>query len=99
MFRHRKRGSKKFEAMRTAREAKRLSSPAPEYPAPLPDLRRTIVVTDHDFGKVEHRFDLYRSNRIDCYRVEVDGKKLPGRYGWSGVIELARKAFVRVRSL
>ena len=86
MFRHRKHGSRKFQE----------TVESNDRPVKLPDLRRTIVITDHDFGHIEHTINLFKSNRVDCYRVEVDGKRLPGRLGWSSAIELARKAFVRV---
>ncbi|HEY6873251.1 MAG TPA: hypothetical protein VI298_11045 [Geobacteraceae bacterium] len=43
-----------------------------------------------------HEIILHRSNRIDCYRVEIDGRMLPGRKGWASVLEMVRKAFVRV---
>ncbi len=98
MFKNRKRGSKKFEAARQARAVQRLESSAPDYPQQLPELRRSIIVIDHDFGDVEHRIDLYRSNRIDCYKVVIDGQRIHGRMGWSAVLDLARKAFVRVGS-
>lgn len=103
MYRKRLKGSKKFnEAMaraRAARERRRLEGPAPDYPPELPLLRRRIFVEDFDFGPpVTHEILLYRSNRVDCYHAEVDGKPLAGRIGWARVVELVRKAFVRVRS-
>ncbi len=98
MFRQRKRGSRKFEAARQAKSAARFESPAPDYPVALPSLRRVITITDYDFGEVEHRIECRRSNRVDCYRITVDGQPIPGRHGWSAVLELARKAFVRVGS-
>lgn len=62
----------------------------------LPQHRRTLIVIDHDFGAREHRFELFRTRRVDVYRVEVDGK--PWRCcGWSGVLEGLRKALPRVR--
>lgn len=82
--------------MREAKERKRLESPAPDYPAELPELRRQIIIRDFDFGEVEYTFNLYRSNRIDCYRVETDGKMLVGRKGWSSILKLLRLAFPRV---
>lgn len=63
---------------------------------PLPDLRREIIVRDHDFGLVEHHVKLFRCGRIDCYRVEVDGAPWKPRVGWSRALEVLRKAFVRV---
>lgn len=53
---------------------------------------------DYDFGReVRHELVLLKSDRIDCYRVSVDGKLLPGRMGWAKILEMVRKAFVRVR--
>ena len=88
-----------MERLRAAKERKRLDSSAPDYPRELPELRRRIVIEDFDFGgAVRHEINLYRSNRVDSYRVEIDGKRIGGRFGWARVLELARKAFVRVRS-
>jgi hypothetical protein len=82
--------------MRDAKERHRMERPAPQYPRILPELRRQIVVRDFDFGEVEYTFDLLRSNRIDCYRIRVDGKELPGVFGWSRALEVIRKGFMRV---
>ena len=84
MYRTRRHGSQKFnEKMARWRDIqlrKKLEEPAPYYG---PETTR-------------HEIILHRSNRIDCYRVEVDGRMLPGRKGWSSVLEMVRKAFVRV---
>jgi hypothetical protein len=68
------------------------------YYGPQPSkIRRWIIVEDYDGGETtQHEIVLHRSNRIDCYRVGVDGKMLPGRKGWSSVLEMIRKTFVRV---
>jgi len=104
MYRQRTRGSQKFnERMARWREAKeriRLEGPAPKYPYEPPEIRRRVIVIDYDFGRiVQHEFILHRSNRIDCYVVEVDGQQLPHRLGWARVVEMIRKAFVRVRDV
>ena len=83
-------------AMRAAKAARREAGPAPEYPAALPDLRREIIVIDHDFGHREHRLMLYRTHRIDCYRVEVDGQPWSDSMGWSRILAGLRKALPRV---
>ncbi|MGB5082606.1 MAG: hypothetical protein WBO23_17895 [Burkholderiales bacterium] len=75
--------SRKLRAARDARERKRLERPEPPYPRELPSLRRTLIIIDHDFGTVEHRIDLYRTGRIDCYRVVADGAEWKRRIGWS----------------
>lgn len=85
-------------AARAAKERKRLAGQAPDYPPSLPSLRRTLIIIDHDFGTVEHRLDLYRTNRIDCYRVVADGVEWKQRAGWSTVLEAVRKSFLRVSS-
>ena len=62
----------------------------------MPDLRRTVIIIDHDFGTVGHRVELYRTNRIDCYGVVADGVGGKKRAGWSTVLEAVRKSFLRV---
>lgn len=101
MYRKRRGGSRKFnERMARARAAKaaiRLAGPAPEYAPELPPLRRRVIVEDYDLGQaVRHEVAMYRSSRIDCYTLEVDGQQLPGRFGWAKTLELVRKAFIRV---
>lgn len=49
-----------------ARERVPLQGPGPDYARPLRALRRTLIIIDYDFGRVEHRIDLYRTGRIDC---------------------------------
>lgn len=100
MYRCRRNGSSKFnERMRRWREAKekiRLEGSAPVYPYEPPEIRRRIIVEDYDYGRtVRHEFVLLKSNRIDCFRVAVDGKLLAGRMGWARVLEMIRKAFLR----
>ena len=86
----------KMAAWRAAKERKRLTGPAPEYPRELPELRRVIFVVDLDFGMEVHRIDLYRTNRVDCYRAVADGKEWKKRIGWSGVLAGLRKSLPRV---
>lgn len=90
--------SRKLRAMREARERKRLEGPAPDYPRELPALRRTLIIVDYDFGRVEHRIDLYRTRRIDCYRVVADGVVWKRSIGWSKVLAGLRVKFPRVRA-
>ncbi len=87
---------KQLAAMRAAKAARRLAAPAPEYPAALPELRREVIVVDYDFGRREHRLALYRTRRVDCYRVEVDGKPWSESMGWSRILAGLRKALPRV---
>jgi hypothetical protein len=95
-YRKRTRMSAKMAAARAAKERKRLDGPAPDYPRDLPELRRTLIIRDYDFGEVEHRIDLYRSDRVDCYKVVADGVTWKKRAGWSTVLEAVRKSFLRV---
>lgn len=102
MYRRRTRGSQKYmlkiERWRAAQDQRRMEGPAPKYPYEPPDIRRRIIVENYDFDRVtRHEFVLLKSDRIDCYRVAVDGKLLQGRMGWSKILsELVRKAFLRV---
>ena len=98
-YRKRTRFSKKLQAaMQAGRERARMERSAPDYPPDLPELRREIIVRDYDFGLVEHRIALYRTNRADCYRAEADGKPWQSRIGWSRVLEGLRKSLLRVRA-
>ena len=100
-YRKRLYGSKKFnERLKNARRTRlqnRLELPDQHYPVEIPKLRRRVVVEDYDFGEVvRHEILLYRSNRIDCYKVCVDGNLIANRLGWARGLEMIRKAFVRV---
>jgi len=64
----------------------------------LPELRRVIEITDYDSGQpATHHIELYRSDRIDCYRAVVDSRLWKARIGWSRVLEGLRKALPRLR--
>lgn len=83
--------------MRAAKLQKRIDGDAPDYPPILPELRRTIIIIEHDSGKpVEHKIDLYKTGRIDQYRAVVDGIEWKKRIGFSGVLAGIRKAMPRV---
>lgn len=81
--------------MQAGRDDARMQRPAPDYPAPLPELRMRITVERFDGAAPEvHVFELKRSRRIDQYRVEVDGQ--PWRTaGLAAVLEGLRKAVPR----
>ncbi|RJQ22013.1 MAG: hypothetical protein C4560_03030 [Nitrospiraceae bacterium] len=100
MFKKRTNYSPKLKAMREAKEQIRLNGPAPDYPPALPHLRREIIVRDYDFGLVEHRILCYECGRIDCYRVELDGRPwLTKRVGWARLLrEGLGKLFLRVKA-
>lgn len=86
----------KLVAMRRGREAARLAAPAPDYPPALPNLRRRIVIENFDFGHEIHVIEFFRTNRIDCFRVVVDGKEWKRRIGFSGALAGLRKSMPRV---
>jgi hypothetical protein len=98
MYRKRTKASKKYNAMREARLRQIEEGPTPDYPRDLPDLRRQIVIEDYDFGYVRYEINLYKTNRIDSYRMEVDGAIILECIGWSRVLERVRKAFLRVQA-
>jgi hypothetical protein len=62
--------------------------------ADLPDLVRRIVIEDFA-GGVKHTFDLHRCNRIDQYRVVVDGRLWKSAAGLSVILAGLRKAWGR----
>lgn len=97
-YRTTKKRAERLAAMRAAKAERRLSEPAPDYPVELPELRRRIVVIDYDFGEQIHTLDLYRTGRIDVYRVEVDGLPWADGMGWSRILAGLRKALPRVAS-
>jgi len=82
--------------MREAKAIKREAGPAPERSPELPVLRKRIVITDYDFGEVVHTLDLYRTDRIDCFAVHVDGKPWKSRIGMSRILAGLRKSMPRV---
>ena len=90
--------NRKLRAARDARERRRLEGSEPSYPRRVPPLRRTLIVIDYEFGRVEHRIDLYRTPPIDCYRAVADGVEWKRRIGWSKVLAGLRVKFPRVRT-
>lgn len=89
-------GSKMGKLSAKAREEKRLSEPNERHPL-LPDLRIRITVERFDCGNEKHVFELKKSNRIDQYRVFVDGEKWK-KCGLSAVLEGIRKSLPRILS-
>lgn len=86
----------KLANIRRSRDAARMAEPAPDYPVVLPDLRRRIIIEDFDFGHRVHVMELHKTDRIDCYRVTVDGKPWKARAGWSQILAGLRKSMPRV---
>ena len=61
-----------------------------------PDLRKKIEITSYDMGESKTiTFELFQSDRIDCYKVLVDGKLWKKRVGLSKILEGIRKALPR----
>lgn len=85
-----------LEAMRRGKVAARMERPAEERAPELPALRRRIVIEDWDFGHRVHVLELHRTNRIDTYRVTVDGKPWKDHIGWSAILAGLRKSMPRV---
>jgi hypothetical protein len=98
MYRKTNRHSARLLAMRLAKERRRLEGAPPAYPAVLPALRREVLVVDHDFGPVEHYWQLWGSHRIDQYRVMENGRPWTEPAGWWRVCEQVRERFPRVRA-
>lgn len=89
---------RRLAAMKRGRERAAMAR-EPRGRAPdLPELRREVLVIDYDTGHpVAHTLHLYRTNRVDTYRIEADGKPWK-RGGWSACLVGLRKAYPRVPS-
>lgn len=62
----------------------------------IPKLRRVIKITDFDSGElIVHKLELYKTGRIDCYDVYVDGAIWKKRIGLSQILAGIRKAMPR----
>ena len=86
----------RLESMRRGKDAARMARSLEERAPDLPDLRREIIIIDHDFGERMHRLALYKTDRVDCFRVEVDGRPWKNRIGWSAILAGLRKSMPRV---
>ncbi len=85
--------------MNKAKERLRIESDISDYPKILPQKRRVLTYTDYDSGEpVTHVFECYKSKRVDCFKVIVDGKLWKECIGWSKILEGLRKASPRVLS-
>lgn len=98
MWRKRK-GSRKFNqaACQAGKARARMERPLDPRPLDLSGNTREIIIRD-SFTGTEHRFELevYKKRR-DRYRVTVDGATcLPRPMGWTDVVEMAGKSFVRI---
>ena len=90
--------NRRLEALRRGRDRANASKPERRYPPALPDLRREVIVVDYDSGQpVTHTLHLYRTRRVDTYRIEADGQ--PWKCGgWTAALAGLRKAYPRVPS-
>lgn len=90
--------ARKLEALRRGRDRANANKPARLYPPTLPDLRREVIVIDYDSGQpVTHTLHLFKTRRVDSYRIEADGK--PWKVcGWTTALEGLRKSYQRVPS-
>jgi hypothetical protein len=69
----------------------------PAWQPPL--LRRRITIEDFDGAEPRtHTIELFRTRRIDSYRVVFDGAQFEERAGWSRVLDLTRRALPRLLS-
>ncbi len=81
-YRQTKRSREQIARMVAGKAAARMARPAEDRAPALPDLRRRIVITDYDFGERVHTLDLYRTSRVDCYHVHVDGRPWKARISY-----------------
>jgi hypothetical protein len=96
--RQRETRERKLEAMRRGRDRARMAGPSEPRAYTLPDLRREVTVIDYDTGApVAHTLHLYRTRRVDTYRIEADGHPWK-RGGWTAALEGLRRAYPRVPS-
>ena len=62
----------------------------------IPEFRRVIEIIDFDSGEpIVHKLELYKTGRIDCYDVNVDGAIWEKRIGWNQILAGIRKAMPR----
>ena len=88
----------KSKIMNAGHERKRMES-APDYPVVLPDLRCRITIERFYFGYEKNVLELYKTSRIDQYRVMSNGKLWKWAIGMSRIFERVRKAIPRVRAM
>lgn len=98
-YRKTKRSKETLARMQAGKAAARMARPAPDYLPPMPELRRRIVIESFDFGHDVHVMEFYRTNRIDCFRVVVDGREWKKRIGFSMALAGLRKSLPRVGSV
>ena len=90
---------KRLISMRAGRERIRLAGLAEDYPVVLPDLRRRLVIEDFDYKHEIHVLEFFKTDRIDCFRVVVDGQEWKRRIGFSKALAGLRKSMPRVGAI
>jgi hypothetical protein len=90
--------TQRIEALRRGRERAAMAREPRGRMPDLPLLRREVIVIDYDSGQpVTHTLHLYRTARVDTYRIEADGKPWK-RGGWTAALAGLRKAYPRLPS-
>ena len=96
MYRKTNKASKNYRKSYTNRNSDREQERFVEQQS-IPELRRVIEIIDYDSGEpITHKLELYKTDRIDCYKVLVDGKLWKQRIGWSNILAGIRKALPRL---
>ena len=95
-YRKTKHSKETLARMKAGKDRARMDRPAPDYPSQMPELRRRILIENFDFGHELHVMEFFRTNRVDCFRVEVDGKEWKKRIGFSRALSGLRKSMPRV---
>ena len=90
---------KRLISMRAGRERIRLAGLAEDYPVVLPDLRRRLVIENFDYKHEIHVLEFFKTDRIDCFRVVVDGQEWKRRIGFSKALAGLRKSMPRVGAI
>lgn len=91
--------ARKYRLMREKKARDRLESDAPDYPLELPDRRKTIIITNYDFGEEVHKFELFKARCIDQYRVTVNDELWHKEIGMTRIFEGMRKAMPPIRAI
>jgi hypothetical protein len=90
--------TQRIEALRRGRERAAMAREPRGRMPDLPALRREVIVIDYDTGQpVTHTLHLYRTARVDTYRIDADGKPWK-RGGWTAALAGLRKAYPRLPS-
>ena len=89
--------ARKLESMRRGRDRARMERPAPGRAPELPELRREVIVIDYDSGSpVTNTLHLYRTRRVDTYRIEANGQ--PWKRGGPCMVLEPRRGYVAWRA-